>query len=210
MNPDDFVFDGDTFDRGDLESGGSVNKPGEYHFCITDVVNDLEATNQRTGNPKAPSVKFKCTVMHNVDGQSPAGNVYWHRIFLGGAGGAPAADGSIKSALRFGIGIGVLKFAEKDGREIVVNAADGSTRIPASVWQAARDKHFMARLVIKPAEGNYKESLEIKFGESHLPDDPAVATWPKNYSALQACGYKVTPPAGAGGGEQAPFVDDDV
>lgn len=190
----DWAYDGESVTRDAIENGGGggVNKEGKYHFVVADVTPELSTTNDR-GEERSPSILFRCIVMHDVDGQSPVGSALFHRIYLAGKGGTPAAEGTIKSAMRFGLGLGLLKYAVKDDREIVVDAATGSPKISSRIWQAAKDRHFIAEVKLEKGTGTYKDKYVIPFGEIHRPDDPEVADVPKNVELLAAVGIKASP-----------------
>lgn len=189
-----FEFDADGFSSEDL-GGGSVDKEGYYHFDISDVKNELETLSNK-GNERSPCVAFTMTVLESVAGQSPAGSKHWHRVYMAAKGGAPASEGAIKNALRFGMGLGLLKEVEKDGRKCIVDAATGSTKITPATWANAKGKQCVAKVVHKAAEGGFPEGYEIPFSRVYQVDDPAVKDVPKNRDALALIG-KTSAAAGA-------------
>jgi len=103
----DFAMDGGEFTKDDLASGDTIDKEGWYHFEIVGVKNEFETLNDK-GKEKSPCVVLTCNVLETVKGQCPAGSRYFHRIYVASSGGGAAAEGSVKSALRFGLGIGLL------------------------------------------------------------------------------------------------------
>ena len=204
---DDLFYDGDSYDSESLKGGSnSVDKEGWYHFEITDVKLELD-TLTTSGQKKSPAILFTCMVMQPVEGQSPSGSLLWHRIYLASKEGGPPAEGAVKSALRFGLGLGILKYAQKDDREIVVDAASGQSRIGKGVWLGAKGKQFVSHVKLEKGEGNYKDKYVIPFGESYHPADPKVVDVPKNTEALASIGINVAtsnavPPTAAGGGKK--------
>jgi hypothetical protein len=192
----DYTFDGEGYDSEKLggNSGEVVDKEGWYHFEISDVKEELE-TLTNTGKEKSPCVRLDLTVMQSVDKQSPAGSRLYHRIYLASKGGKPPAEGSVKSALRFGIGVGLLKYVEKDGHEIVVDATTGSTRISHKIWQQAKGRQIVASVKLEKGDGDFKDKYAIPFGECYDPSDPKVIDVAKNADALAMIGKSVAPPS---------------
>lgn len=185
---DDWGYDGESYDSESLRgSSNVVDKEGHYHFEIVDVKPELDVLNAQ-GHPKSPAICFHCNVLHSVAGQSPAGHMLFHRIYLASKGGGPPAEGAAKSGLRFGLGLGLLKYTERDGREIVVEAGTGQSRIRASLWQQAKGKQFIAQVKLEKGEGDYKDKYTIPFGEVYYPADPKVVDVPKNAEALAMIG----------------------
>lgn len=186
-NEDAFAVDGSQFSGEDLGGGGNVDKEGYYHFEIADVVNELDAVSEK-GKAKAPAVRFDLLVLHSVPNQSPSGCRHFHRIYLGTNEGGPPAAGSQKSALRFGLGLGILREVEKDGKKSIVDAKTGSSRITLGTWHEAKGRQCIGKIVFKPAEGQYQASYELPFGRVCQVDDPSVAGVPKNRDALAMIG----------------------
>lgn len=180
----DFSLDGEGFSRDDLGPGGeTIDKEGWYHLEVTDVKPDLEVVNNKGGD-KSPSICFHLLALQTVQGQSPAGSRHYHRIYVGAKGGAPPSDGAVKSALRFGLGLGLIAEIEKDGRPVMVDKSTGLTKMPVSMWLRAKGMQFVAKVGFKPAEGKFPAGYEIPFGRCYQVDDPQVADTPKNKEAL--------------------------
>jgi len=189
----DFAMDGGEFTKDDLASGDTIDKEGWYHFEIVGVKNEFETLNDK-GKEKSPCVVLTCNVLETVKGQCPAGSRYFHRIYVASSGGGAAAEGSVKSALRFGLGIGLLAATEKNGREVIVDKATGSTKIPASLWQRAMNKQFVARIKLEKADDpKYKDKYAVQFGAAYDPRDPSVEDVAKNKEALAMLGGTAPP-----------------
>lgn len=179
---DDYELDGSEVDGDDLVGGDQVDQEGWYHLEIADVVPELDTVSD-SGREKTPAVRFDCVVMQSVKGQSPQGSRLFHRIYVAGKGGGPPADGAIKSALRFGLGVGLLKQIEQDGKKITVDAVTNSPKINSETWKRAKGLHFVAK-VNKEVDEKYGDKFQIPFGRCYRPSDPAVAKVPKNKEAL--------------------------
>lgn len=181
-----FEFDGGEYSRDDVDSGGTVNLPGWYHFEIVDVQDEL-ATISEKGQPKSASLSFDCMVLHSAQGQSPKGMRHYHRVYFSGQNGAPAKEGAIKSAIRFGLGIGVLKEVEIDGRKCIVDAETGTTKITPKTFCRGLGRQFVATLEpdsYTDASGNTKSRFQIPFGRVYSVTDPAVANVAKDQAAV--------------------------
>lgn len=191
----DFAFDGGEVNASELMTGDIVDKEGWYHFEVVNVKNDFDLLNDQ-GKPKSPCVVLTCNVLAGEKGKSPAGSKYFHRIYVASKEGGAAADGARNSALRFGLGIGLLKGMEKDGVDVVVDAATGSTRIPANIWAKAVGKQFVAKIALEKAEegSKFKDKYQVPFGRVYHPLDPAVESCPKNSEALAMLGNVSPPP----------------
>lgn len=189
--PDDFgssfEFDGGEYNPEEMAGGGTVNLPGWYHFEVVDIVDELATISER-GQPKSASLSFVCMVLHGAEGQSPKGCKHYHRVYFSAQNGAPAKEGAIKSALRFGLGIGVLKEAEIDGRKVTVDANTGTTKItPKTFILGGMGAQFVAPL--EPDEyadnqGTKKTRYQIPFGRVYHVSDPAVAHVAKDLQAV--------------------------
>lgn len=197
---DGYEMDAGNVDAGELGGGGDlVNKPGRYHFEVTDVVADLDTVNSRSGKAKSPSIRFDLLVLHTVEGQSPAGSRMFHRIYVGASGGGPPKEGAIKSALRFAIGLGLAHEEEIEGVKRVICNHTNTTRFPLPAWLGAKGKHFMAAVAEEKQQDDQagEPRLVIPFGRCYQPNDERVSDWPKNVDLLTAAGYKINPPAKA-------------
>lgn len=195
----DFSFDGDAFGSEQLKgSSNAVDAEGWYHFEVADVKNELD-TVSNSGQPKSPAICFHCAVMQSVPNQSPQGSMLFHRIYLGSKGGDAPAEGSVKSALRFGIGLGLLEIKEIDGREVTVIKGTTNTKIPASIWQKAKNMQFIAQIKKEKDTDRGKGRHAIPFGEVYQPTHPDVADVAMNKEALAMIGITVAAGGGAAG-----------
>lgn len=192
VNRDQFFFDGEGVGEDDLGKSQIVNKEGWYHLECSGMSEELDPINDK-GEEKSPSLRFELTVLETVAGQSPAGTKQYHSVWMAAKGGAPATKGSRDSALRFGIGMGVLKLVTEGENSKVVDAETGSTRITIDTFKKIVGKQTIAQIVYKPADGKFKEGYEIPFGRCYRPDDPYVDTVPKSVAALEAAGIKASP-----------------
>lgn len=190
----DFELDTEGVSADDLSGKGeAVEKEGWYHFEVADVKPELGTVNDK-GKEQTPSINFHLMVLESVKDQSPAGSRAYHRIYLASSGGHPIKDGSRNSALRFGLGLGLLAAIPSDkeeGQEKIVDKATGSTRIPSSVWLRAKGMQFIAKIKYNPPEEGSKYTkgkYEIPFGRCYQVDDPQVADIPKNAEALAILG----------------------
>lgn len=201
FNDDDYVFDGSGRSEADLGSS-FVNKEGWYHFEVADVVRELERVSER-GQAKSPAMRFDLVSLHDVAGQSPSGSRHFHRIYVGSKDGGPPAEGSLKSALRFGVGLGILREVEIDGQPAIVDAQTGSPQIRVSTWERAKGMQLVARIEKRQEQegSKYGPSYEIPFARVYQPDDPQVADVPKNLEALALIGKA---PAAKNGAAQQP------
>lgn len=197
VNEDEFVFDGSGKSESDLGSS-FVNKEGWYHFEIADVVRELDRVSER-GQPKSPAMRFELIVLHDVDGQSAKGSRHYHRIYVGDKDGGPPKEGSLKSALRFGCGLGILREVEIDGQPAIVDAATGSPKIKISTWEQAKGMQVIARIEKRQEQegSKYGPSFEIPYARVYQVDDPQVADVPKNKEALALLGKSEAPKNGA-------------
>lgn len=204
----EFSYDASDTTAGDVGGPPRINKAGWYHLEIIDVVPDLKVVSDQ-GKEKSPSVRFKCVVQHSVPGQSPAGTEFEHRIFLAGAGGKPASDGSKRMALGFGLRIGLLEEITPAGEEKprLVIAGTTDSNITSKTWLKAKGMHMIGEVKHTPAEGDFGEKYEFAYGSPYRPDSPFVEDIPKNVDVLKAVGYtnvkpgtvRAAPAAGAAG-----------
>ncbi len=189
----DFAFDGSEYSRDDIASGDSVDKEGWYHFEVVNVKNELDTLGDG-GKEKSPCIVLTMNVLETVKGQCPAGSKYFHRVYVAAKGGAAPKEGAVKSALRFGLGLNLLEAMEKDGREVIVDAATKSTRIPASIWQRAMGRQCIAKIVLEKSDNpQFKDKYAIQFGRAYHPLDPSVADVAKNKEALAMLGGQGAP-----------------
>jgi len=195
---ENYEFDSSDVDEKELDTSGILDQEGWYHFEITkvDLVLGLLGDD---GKENTPHINVTCKSLNSVRGQSPAGSVLWHKIFVGAKGGGPPKQGSIDSMFRFGLGVGLMKWGKKtnpDGTEkaILVLASNGSTKVPPAVWRTAVGAQFIAQVQKeKQQEGsNYKPQFKIPMGKAYRPDHPDVSHVQKNVEALEAIGIKVS------------------
>jgi hypothetical protein len=188
-----FEFDTEGVSGEDLGgSGDIVKKEGWYHWDIADVKNELE-TLSNSGKDRSPCITLRMLVLEGVEGQSPANSVLFHRIYMAGKGGAPISDGAKKSALRFGLGAGILKeiVNEDTGESKIVDAATNSTKIGVSTFHRLKGKQVIAQVKLEKGEGSYEDKYAIPFGRCYQPNDPQVAEVPMNKDALASIGIEV-------------------
>lgn len=195
---ENFEFDSSDIDEKELDTSGTLDQEGWYHFEVTKVDLRLGLLGE-DGKENTPHINVTCRSLNSVRGQSPAGSILWHKIYIGAKGGGPAKQGSIDSMFRFGVGVGLLKWTKKqnpDGSEkaVLVLASTGSTKVPPAVWKTIVGAQFVAQVQKeKPAEGsNYPPQFKIPRGKAYRPDHPDVSHVPKNVEALEAIGIKVS------------------
>lgn len=188
---DDFEgFDTDPFDMNEVRSGDTVDKEGEYHFEVTEVVPEL-GTVKSKDNSKAntPHVKFVCTVMQSVKGQSPEGSKFYHRVFFASKEGGEPADFLKEQALLFGVATQVLREVEVNGKLVCVDT-NGEKKLHPRTFAQAKGKQFIG--VVKRGQKTDKypnPGLEMR--KFFHPEDAQVEDVPKNRQALQMAGYAV-------------------
>jgi hypothetical protein len=211
---EDFVFDSSETTEEDLKSEGFVELEGFYHFEITKVELHLGLLTDE-GKENTPHILIYSKVLQGVPGQSPAGTIHSHRIWVGGKGGGEAKAGSIDAMYRFGIGCGLLKYQNIEGKVVPVLAKTGQPKVPLSAWRDAVGLQFLANIkkevnrnqkanpAQSPAQGegetNYGPKFVIPMGRCYRPDDPNYAHVPKNAAAMAAIGLTPPQPAQAVG-----------
>ena len=195
---ENFEFDSSDIDEKELDTSGVLDQEGWYHFEVTKVDLHLGLLDEN-GKDNTPHINVTCKSLNSVKGQSPAGSVLWHKIFIGAKGGGPAKQGAIDSMFRFGVGVGLLKWTTKsnpDGtsKNVLVLASTGSTKVPPAVWKTIVGAQFIAQVQKeKQQEGsNYKPQFKIPMGKAYRPDHPDVSHVQKNVEALEAIGIKVS------------------
>lgn len=192
----DFDIPTDGYDSSDLGSGGeTVDREGWYHFEIADVVPELDAISN-SGNEKTPAVRFDLLVLHTTDGQSPKGSRHFHRLYVGQKGGGPAKEGSVKSNMRFCLGLGLMKEIDKGGKKIAVDSATGEPKISMATLQRAKGMQCVAKIVKRKDDDS---QFEIPFSRVHSVHSPEVSHVPKDMAAVALAGPP--PAAGKQGGE---------
>lgn len=172
---DDFAFDGSGTGAADVNKGGGIRREGWYHFDIIDVVPKLDMQNAG-GNDISPCVEFHMSVLRSVEGQAVEGTNHVHRIYVGSKGGGAPSDGSRTLALRFGLGLGVLK-EKKVGEELsIVDAATGEAKINMATWKRAIGHQCVAKIELEKSKNtDFADKYVIPFGRVYRPDDPSVA-----------------------------------
>ena len=195
---ENYEFDSSDVDEKELDTSGFLDQEGWYHFEITKVELHLGLVDAEN-KENTPHILVTCKSLNSAKGQSPPGSVLWHRIYVGQKGGGPAKQGSIDSMFRFGVGVGLMKWAKKqndDGttKSVLVLASTGSTKVPPAVWKSAVGAQFIAQVAKeKPAEGStYKPKFVIPMGKAFRPDHPDVSHVQKNMEALEAIGIKIS------------------
>ena len=207
-NEDDFAMDGEGVSQ-DALGGGALDREGWYHFEIVDVVPELDPLS-KSGKDKTPAVRFDMAVRKTVEGQSPDGTKHFHRIYVGGKGGEPIADGARNSAMRFGLGLGLLREVDAGGQKSIVDAATNAAKITIGTWRRAKGCQCVAKIT-KDTDAKYGDRYQIPFGRVYRPDDPSVKDVPIDLEVWQlAENFTPTPPGpspdegGGGSGVPAP------
>jgi hypothetical protein len=168
-----------------MESSPVVDMKGWYHFEVASVTCDLGVTNQQ-GNVQSPHVLVKCTVVHTVPGQSPAGRTLYHRLTVGGRGGGPPSDGAKKATLRFLEGCGVVRWGNVDGQPSLVDSETGSDDLDVATFERLRGRHFIAYIDEQPSnDPKYGPRFAIPYGRSYSMTDERVADKPRNVALYQ-------------------------
>lgn len=198
-----FSFDTSNTSKDDLGGSNIVEKPGWYHFEVTDVKADM-ATVGKKGGDKSPHVLFTLQVLNSIPGQAVAGAMYFHRCYVAAKGGkGEAAEGAVNSNLRFLHGLGAVvesdTLKKEDGSPVIVDAVTKEPNVTWETFKRCKEKQLIARVVLgeptynkpgDPASGvKYEGRYEIPFGRSFRPDDPQVADVEKDGEALKLAGY---------------------
>lgn len=203
---------GDGFDAFDAdgiepqEDSRPVDKPGFYHFAIQEVTAHPETCkNGNPNQPVSPHLLLICRVLHSVPGQSPEGSVYFHRMYMQGKGGGPAAKGCIQNNTNFLVGVGIMRTVKRtnaEGKEISVgvDAETGSTKVE-NLTSRLKGLQFVGNIKHVPSDDpQYGDKFELKFGSgAYTVDNPAVADVPKNVEALKEIGITL-----GNGGDKKP------
>lgn len=173
------LFTTDTVSQDDCQSSGIVNKEGWYHFQIADVKPELNPLNA-DGNERAPHFVIKAVVVGSSEGQSPAGTMLFHRLFVGKKGGGPPAEGAIKSNIRFLTGVGAMKWSKVGEKMVAVDIDTGKAMVTLDTVNRCKGLQFMADIKLEPGTEGYKDKYVIQFGEVFQPGDPKVKGVPFN------------------------------
>lgn len=203
-NGQDFEDDFPEMDVADVDpskvgSHIAVDKPGRYHFGISEVRARLERTTDR-GNQRRPDILVVCEVLEGVPGQSGKGALYFHSMPIAGKGGTAAEGWVMESLSNFLCGIGVL--VKKDGQ--IIDPATNSTRIDMRSLcdRIAAAKQFVGDIKCnKSDDPQYPDKYELTFGRGAFQvDADEVAGVPKNVAALKLIGKEsAAAPAGGAG-----------
>lgn len=181
--PDDFELDGSEFSGDDLGGGGTVDKEGWYHFEVAEVTPELNTLSDG-GKEKSPAIRFNMSVLAGPQGGSPVRSMHFHRIYLAGKGGAPAAEGAKKSALRFGLGLGLIREVEHQGKRYLVDTETNQPKITRATWDRAKGRQCVAKVVCEHDE-KYGDRFQIPFGRVYHPDAPEVTSCPKDEESVK-------------------------
>lgn len=202
-NEPNFSFDTSNTSKDDLGGSNIVEKPGWYHFEVTDVKAEM-ATVGKKGGEKSPHVLFTLSVLNSIPGQAAAGAMYFHRCYVAAKGGkGEAAEGAVNSNLRFLYGLGALVESDtqkkEDGTPVLVDAVTKEPNVTWETFKRCKERQLIARVVLgepqfnkpnDPASGvKYEGRYEIPFGRTFRPDDPQVADVEKDGEALKLAGY---------------------
>ena len=182
-----FDLDASDINPEDLTRGGEkIDKEGWYHLEVRSVKPDFEMTNKK-GEERSPRVSFELVCLETVPGQSPAEFRHFHAVYLRSKTGTDVDPYVKRSAINFGIGLGLLEVKAIGDVEKVVVKGTNDTKIPASLWANAQGRQICCKLVMQK-EGKFAGSLEIKDGRVYHPADPMVSEVPKNAQALKNAG----------------------
>jgi hypothetical protein len=183
---DAFSMDGGDMSADDAEGEGKtfVDKPGWYHFEVSDVVAKLSRVGKK-GGQATPSIEFYLTVLESVNGQSPAKMRLIHSIYLeksaSDGGGKPSPD-SVRNSLNFGLALGVVVGRSIDGKNAIVDAVTGERGITTETWLRAKESQCISCVKIEKSDV-YGDRAKIKFAGSYKPGSPQVQDVPTNKEA---------------------------
>lgn len=203
--PEDMEFDTSATTEQDLETGGLVELEGNYHFEVTKVEFHLNTiiTDEQSGQPKenTPHILVCLTVLQSAAKQSPAGSVLIHRLYCGQKDGSPPKKGSIESMERFAIGMGIMRYANIDGRSVPVDAESGKPKLRISRFADILGRQCCATCKTeKSRDPKYKDQVKIPMSRVFAPDHPDVGHFPRNLTAMKEAGYRVADSAAAKAG----------
>lgn len=209
MSESNVLFSVDTLTKDDLSNDNFVDVAGFYHFQVIQVIPELAAISQ-DGHERTPVVKMKCVVRHTVEGQSPAGKLLFHDLYVGAKGGGPPPEGSKKNVTKFLTGLGMMEFREVDGKAIPVDAETGLPEVSLTTLEKCLGKHFIAKVEQEKDQTDihgkvYKGKFKIPFSTVYLPGHPAVEKVPYNKAFIEADNSN----GGFSGGGSAPTVPDE-
>ncbi len=185
---DGFDLDTEGVDPDKVKSTLNVDKPGKYHFEIANAKNESFDFVNTNGDAASPHILCVCVVLQSVAGQSPAGSLLFHRIYLAGKTPQDATPDWIReSATNFLTGVGRLK---KQGEKFI-DPATGTTKIDLkTLAERLTHKQFIGNAKLEKSDDpKYPDKVEFKFGRGAFPIDAAeVADVPKNPAALELIG----------------------
>ena len=187
FDDDGFSYDANEVDADDNEKGGWLDKEGQYHFEVTDVL--FETSKQKW----TPYIEFRLTVLHSVPGQSAEGSKFSHSCYL--------SEGARGMTSLFGNRIGALKMVptgetDEKGqpRHKYVDAKTNATAITKATWLAAKGNQFIGLVVLrkertdKATGQKFDAKLEVNGSKSWPVDAQEVADVPKNLQAMKLIG----------------------
>lgn len=181
MNTNGDFFGTEDVDQSQVDKhSGGVNKPGNYHFQVTDVKPDL-STMKPDGQEKAPCFVLTCQVLHDVEGQSPSGSTLWHNLIVGGKGGGPPHDFTKKMTIAFLTGIGVMKWKEMpNGMTVAVDADTGKPGVTQELIMRCKGRQFVCKIVEDERNTGPKPKFIIPFSVVHQIGSPEAEAFPYN------------------------------
>lgn len=196
------AFDTQGVDPSKVGSLVMVDQPGKYHFQITAATEKWEThVVKDSGNGTVdvrPHILLTCTVCETVPGQSPAGSAYFHRLLLGGKGGAAIEDWAKNATMNFLVGIGIIKEHKANGTTYFIDPETNQTAINIpTLANRLRGLQFIGNIKLnKSDDERYDDRYELPFGQGVFQvNDPRVANVPKNVSIIP--GATQAPPAAA-------------
>ena len=152
------------------DSGGFVNREGMYHMEVSDVEFKLDRAKTYTkdgkeiSEPATPHVILKMKVLQTVEGQSPEGTGYWHRVFLKEKGGDELSDGKKKGLVKQLVRLGLLRLNDAGG---LIVASSGQPGFPGQQdYEGLRGRQYIVQIDRRPPkkEKGYDESFSCSWG----------------------------------------------
>ncbi len=184
---DGFSFDANEVNADENEKGGWLDKEGQYHFEIADVLFDTSK------NKGTPFVELRLTVLHSVPGQCPEGTKFSHSSYL--------SEGARGMTTLLGHRIGALKMVptgELDDKgqpkHKYVDAKTNATAITKATWLAVKGGQFIGVVALRKERTDknsgqvYEAKLELNGGKCWPVDAQEVADVPKNEQAMKLIG----------------------
>lgn len=193
---DGFSFDANEVNADENEKGGWLDKEGQYHFEITDVLFDTSK------NKGTPYVELRLTVLHTIPGQSPEGSKFSHSSYLSeGARGMTTLLGHRIGALRM-VPTGELN-AKGEPTHRYVDAKTNATAITKATWLAVKGGQFVGVVRLQKERTDkvtgqvYEAKLELNGSKCWPVDHQEVADVPKNLQAMKLIGKTSAKPLAA-------------